>query len=79
MLGSQIKRGTIISNVQISNIIEYAGTDFRGWQVQKKGKQFKGLFKKNIKLLKEKKIYLDREELTLEYMPLNSQLILIAK
>ena len=35
--------------------IEYAGTNFRGWQVQKKGKTIQGLIQEKItKLLKEK-------------------------
>ena len=33
--------------------IEYAGTNFRGWQVQKKGKTIQGLIQEKIsKLLK---------------------------
>ena len=36
-------------------LIEYAGTNFRGWQVQKNGKTIQGLVQKKIsKLLKEK-------------------------
>ena len=36
-------------------IIEYVGSNFRGWQVQKKGKTVQGLIQENIsKLLKEK-------------------------
>ena len=36
-------------------LIEYAGSNFRGWQVQKKGKTVQGLIQENIfKLLKEK-------------------------
>ena len=36
-------------------LIEYVGTDFRGWQIQKKGSTIQGLIQKNlIKLLKEK-------------------------
>ena len=36
-------------------LIEYAGTNFRGWQVQKNGKTIQGLIQKKIsKLLKEK-------------------------
>ncbi len=40
-------------------IIEYVGTNFRGWQVQKKGKTIQGLIQEKIsKLLKEKiKLY----------------------
>ena len=40
-------------------LIEYVGTDFRGWQVQKRGKTIQGLIQKKIsKLLKEKIILL---------------------
>ena len=36
-------------------LIEYAGTSFRGWQVQKKGKTIQGLVQNKIsKLIKEK-------------------------
>ena len=36
-------------------LIEYVGTNFRGWQVQKKGKTIQGLLQEKIsKLLKEK-------------------------
>ena len=36
-------------------LIEYVGTDFRGWQIQKKGSTIQGLIQeKLIKLLKEK-------------------------
>ena len=36
-------------------LIEYVGTSFRGWQIQKKGKTIQGLIQKKIsKLLKEK-------------------------
>ena len=40
-------------------LIEYVGTNFRGWQVQKKGKTIQGLIQKKISnLLKEKIILL---------------------
>ncbi len=40
-------------------LVEYVGTNFRGWQVQKKGKTIQGLIQENIsKLLKEKVILL---------------------
>ena len=40
-------------------LIEYVGTNFRGWQVQKKGKTIQGLIQDKIsKLLKEKIILL---------------------
>ena len=36
-------------------LIEYVGSDFRGWQVQKKGKTIQGLIQEKIsKLLNEK-------------------------
>ena len=36
-------------------LVEYAGSNFRGWQVQKKGKTVQGLIQEKIsKLLKEK-------------------------
>ena len=36
-------------------IIEYVGTDFRGWQIQKKGSTIQGLIQEKLtKLLKEK-------------------------
>ena len=36
-------------------LVEYAGTSFRGWQIQKKGKTIQGLIQEKIsKLLKEK-------------------------
>ena len=36
-------------------LIEYVGTNFRGWQVQKKGKTVQGLVQQKIsKILKEK-------------------------
>jgi Pseudouridylate synthase len=38
-------------------LIEYEGTNFRGWQIQKKGKTVQGLLQEKIsKLLKEKVI-----------------------
>ena len=40
-------------------LIEYVGTNFRGWQVQKKGKTIQGLIQEKIsKILKEKIILL---------------------
>ena len=40
-------------------IIEYVGTNFRGWQIQKKGKTIQGLIQEKIsKLLKQKIILL---------------------
>ena len=36
-------------------LIEYEGTNFRGWQIQKKGKTIQGLIQEKIsKILKEK-------------------------
>ena len=40
-------------------LIEYVGTNFRGWQVQKKSKTIQGLLQEKIsRLLKEKIILL---------------------
>ena len=40
-------------------LVEYVGTNFRGWQVQKKGKTIQGLIQEKIsKILKEKIILL---------------------
>ena len=40
-------------------LVEYEGTNFRGWQVQKKGKTIQGLIQEKItRLLKEKIILL---------------------
>ena len=40
-------------------LIEYVGTDFRGWQIQKKGKTIQGIIQDSIsKILKEKIILL---------------------
>jgi tRNA pseudouridine38-40 synthase len=36
-------------------LIEYVGTSFRGWQIQKKGSTIQGLIQQHLsKLLKEK-------------------------
>ena len=36
-------------------LVEYVGTNFRGWQIQKKGKTIQGLIQEKIsKLLREK-------------------------
>ena len=41
--------------VRYQILIEYAGTNFRGWQIQKKGKTIQGLIQDKIsKLLKER-------------------------
>tara|TARA_B100001059_G_scaffold204441_1_gene213748 strand:- start:19 stop:744 length:726 start_codon:yes stop_codon:yes gene_type:complete len=39
-------------------LIEYVGTDFRGWQVQKKGNTIQGLIQEKISLLLKEKILL---------------------
>ena len=39
-------------------LIEYVGTNFKGWQIQKKGKTIQGLIQKNISLLLKEKIVL---------------------
>ena len=30
-------------------LVEYVGTNFRGWQIQKKGKTIQGVIQKNFK------------------------------
>ena len=40
--------------VRYQLLIEYVGTNFRGWQIQKKAQLFKGLFKKTLKIIKRK-------------------------
>ena len=39
-------------------LIEYVGTNFRGWQVQKKGKTIQGLLQEKISTLLKEKIKL---------------------
>ena len=39
-------------------LIEYVGTDFRGWQIQKKGKTIQGLIQEKISKLLDEKIKL---------------------
>ena len=39
-------------------LIEYVGTHFRGWQVQKKGKTIQGLIQEKISILLKEKILL---------------------
>ena len=48
MLGSQIKKGFsyIMNRYQI--LIEYVGTNFRGWQIQKKGPTIQGLIQEKL-------------------------------
>ena len=39
-------------------LIEYVGTNFKGWQIQKKGRTIQGLIQKKISLLLKEKIIL---------------------
>ena len=39
-------------------LVEYAGTNFKGWQIQKKGKTIQGLIQKKISILLKEKITL---------------------
>ena len=39
--------------------IEYVGTNFRGWQIQKKGSTIQGLIQEKISKLLKKKIILN--------------------
>ena len=55
MLGSQIKKGSLFKCSRYQLLIEYVGTNFRGWQIQKKGSTIQGLIQEKLsKLLKEK-------------------------
>ena len=42
-------------------LIEYVGTNFRGWQVQKKGKTIQGLVQEKISNLLKEKIILRKK------------------
>ena len=51
----KLKRGQSYQMFRYQILIEYEGTNFRGWQIQKKGKTVQGLLQEKIsKLLKEK-------------------------
>ena len=39
-------------------LVEYAGTNFKGWQIQKRGKTIQGLIQKKISILLKEKITL---------------------
>ena len=39
-------------------LVEYAGTNFKGWQIQKRGKTIQGLIQKKISILLKEKIIL---------------------
>ena len=38
-------------------LVEYVGTNFKGWQVQKKGKTIQGLIQKKISKILNEKIF----------------------
>ena len=51
----KLKRAQSYQMFRYQILIEYEGTNFRGWQIQKKGKTVQGLLQEKIsKLLKEK-------------------------
>ena len=51
----KLKRAQSYQMFRYKILIEYEGTNFRGWQIQKKGKTVQGLLQEKIsKLLKEK-------------------------
>ena len=54
-LDLELKKALRFPMFRYQILIEYVGTNFRGWQVQKKGKTIQGLLQEKIsKLLKEK-------------------------
>lgn len=56
-LALKLKKGQYYLMFRYQILIEYAGTNFRGWQVQKKGKTVQGLIQEKISnILKEKTI-----------------------
>ena len=50
-LGLRLKKGQFYLMFRYQVLIEYIGTDFRGWQVQKKGKTIQGLIEEKISKL----------------------------
>ena len=51
----KLKKGQYYQVPRYQILIEYAGSNFRGWQIQKKGKTVQGLIQEKIsKILKEK-------------------------
>ena len=54
-LDLKLKKVHLFSMFRYQVIIEYEGTSFRGWQIQKKSTTIQGLIQENIsKILKEK-------------------------
>src|SRR6056300_1093707 len=52
--------------VRYQILIEYVGTLYKGWQIQKKGKTIKGLIKENLyKFLKSINHFLNREQIAI--------------
>ncbi|BCV06409.1 MAG: hypothetical protein CM15mV132_360 [uncultured marine virus] len=60
-------------------LVEYVGTNFRGWQIQKKGKTIQGLIQEKVSNFKRKIILLGSEEQIQVFMLLNNQHILNVK
>jgi tRNA pseudouridine38-40 synthase len=62
-------------------LIEYVGTNFRGWQIQKKGSTIQGLIQEKLTKLLKEKIILNGSgrKLIQVFMQLNSLVILIVK
>ena len=68
----------VLSMNRYQILIEYVGTNYSGWQIQRKGKTIQGKIQKVIsKILKEKIIIIGSEGLILGYMLSNNQLTLI--
>ena len=52
-------------------LIEYVGTDFRGWQIQKKGSTIQGLIQEKLSKLLKEKIILKKQILKIFLEELN--------
>ena len=67
-LDHKLKKDQYYQMFRYQILVEYVGTNFRGWQVQKKGKTIQGLIQEKIsKLIKEKIILSDQSEFNEEY------------